>query len=121
MGNAEIYEVHPESRARITTTTPPAPPPTFEAVTESSTFYQDYDNEVEEETPKATIFGSKIDDSGDAFDQSDSINDSTEYDENEVHETADKHTPIHHDYDVKDDSYHNEDAQSPSILIPFKD
>lgn len=118
--NAEIYEVHPESRARITTTTSAAPPPTFEVVTESSTFYQDYDNEVEEETPKSTIFGEKIDDSTNPLDQSKDIEDRTEFYQSDVHETADKHTPVHHDYDLDDTAYDKKDTQSSSILIPFK-
>ena len=96
--NAEIYEVHPESRARITTTTKADPPPTFETVTESSTIIGDYDNEVETEDEESDIAV------------------------NEVHETADKHTPVHHDYDTEGISLDEGDSQSSSsLLIPFKE
>merc|ERR1719328_1011551 len=40
MKTTRIRKLHPESRARITTTTKAEPPPTFETVTESSTIFE---------------------------------------------------------------------------------
>ena len=112
--NAEIYEVHPESRARITTTVSSAPPPTFEVATESSTFY-----DVEEIDSKSSLLENveKEHEDKDGYDSTDDT-----YNENDVHETADKHTPIHHDYELGDSTLDDEDSSesSSSILIPFK-
>ena len=78
------------------------PPPTFETVTESSTIFEDYNNEIED-------------------DHSQPDNEESGVDVNEVHETADKHTPVHHDYDEEGISLGEDDSQSSSsLLIPFK-
>ena len=116
--NAEIYEVHPESRARITTTTTSTPPPTFEVITESSTIYQDYANELETGDYKPSILVNK-DETPNHYEP---IHEQDHYnDENEVHETADKHSPVHHDYGLEKTSFSIQNPKSSSILIPFQD